>query len=157
VAAAYFLAAPRLVGVRAEQLSAYLVAPYAVIAGLAGSVLITAVRVRTEGPARTRPAAGDEPAGADRYRTDPYGEDVAPVSPVPDRADAPTGGLPRQRPGDLPDDGYAPARAYASDTPAEPAAEPAGARGQAAVPAPLWPDDPTGEGPTNPRRGRRDR
>jgi hypothetical protein len=43
VAAAYFLAAPRMVGIRAEQLSAYLLAPYAVIAGLAGSVLISAL------------------------------------------------------------------------------------------------------------------
>ncbi|WP_345631749.1 hypothetical protein [Rugosimonospora acidiphila] len=49
VAAAYFLAAPRLVGVRAdEQLSAYLIAPYAVIAGLAGSVLLSGVIAHRE-------------------------------------------------------------------------------------------------------------
>jgi hypothetical protein len=155
VAAAYFLAAPRLVGVRAEQLSAYLVAPYAVIAGLAGSVLITAVRGGADRPARTRPGA---PPGVE-----PYGEDSSPVSPVPGTGDTATdrpglaGALPRQRPSDgLPDDGYAPARAYASDTVTEPAAEPAGARGQAAVPAPLWPDDPGGDGPARPKRGRRD-
>jgi len=41
VAAVYLLTAPRLVGVRATaQVSAYLTAPYAVIAGLAGSVLV---------------------------------------------------------------------------------------------------------------------
>jgi hypothetical protein len=41
VAAAYLLTAPRLVGVHANaQISAYLTAPYAVIAGLAGSVLV---------------------------------------------------------------------------------------------------------------------
>jgi hypothetical protein len=43
VAAAYFLATPRLTGARAEQFSAYLIAPYAVIAGLAGSVLVSAL------------------------------------------------------------------------------------------------------------------
>jgi hypothetical protein len=93
---------------------------------------------------------------------EPYGEDPSPVSPVPGRIDTATdrpgqaGGLPRQRPSDgLPDDGYAPARAYASDTATEPAAEPAGARGQAAVPAPLWPDDPGGDGPARAKRGRR--
>ncbi len=40
VAAAYLLAAPVLVNVKPEQLSAHLVAPYAVLAGLAGSALV---------------------------------------------------------------------------------------------------------------------
>jgi hypothetical protein len=48
VAAAYFLSAPRLT-VRVEQLSSYLFAPYAVIAGLAGSVLVAVL-----GPLRPR-------------------------------------------------------------------------------------------------------
>ena len=49
VAAAYFLAAPKLVGVQAdEQLSAYLIAPYAVIAGLAGSVLLAGLVTQRE-------------------------------------------------------------------------------------------------------------
>jgi hypothetical protein len=49
VAAAYFLAAPKLVGVRAdEQLSAYLIAPYAVISGLAGSVLLSGLIAHRE-------------------------------------------------------------------------------------------------------------
>ena len=49
VAAAYFLAAPKLVGVQAdEQLSAYLIAPYAVIAGLAGSVLLAGLVTHRE-------------------------------------------------------------------------------------------------------------
>jgi hypothetical protein len=43
VAIAYFLATPRLTGARAEQFSAYLIAPYTVIAGLAGSVLVSAL------------------------------------------------------------------------------------------------------------------
>jgi hypothetical protein len=40
IAGAYLLAAPVLKGVKPEQLSAHLVAPYAVIAGLIGSVLV---------------------------------------------------------------------------------------------------------------------
>jgi MFS family permease len=49
VAAAYFLAAPKLVGIQAdEQLSAYLIAPYAVIAGLAGSVLLSGLMAHRE-------------------------------------------------------------------------------------------------------------
>ncbi|SDY20562.1 hypothetical protein SAMN05444365_1011044 [Micromonospora pattaloongensis] len=68
VAAAYFLAAPRLAGIRGEQLSAHLMAPYAVIAGLAGSVLVTALVQRAQpspapqpGPAAVAPER-DEPA-----------------------------------------------------------------------------------------------
>jgi hypothetical protein len=49
VAAAYFLAAPKLTEVRVDDhLSAYLVAPYAVIAGLAGSALLCAVAANRE-------------------------------------------------------------------------------------------------------------
>ncbi|WFE22731.1 hypothetical protein O7621_05165 [Solwaraspora sp. WMMD937] len=59
IAAAYFLAAPRLVGPRAEQLSAHLLAPYAVIAGLAGSVLVTAIAQRLE-MSRRQPASGTD-------------------------------------------------------------------------------------------------
>ncbi|WP_203909724.1 hypothetical protein [Rhizocola hellebori] len=43
IAGAYLLAAPVLKGVKPEQLSAHLVAPYAVIAGLIGSVLVAAL------------------------------------------------------------------------------------------------------------------
>jgi hypothetical protein len=43
VAAAYLLAAPVLEDVRPEQLSAHLVAPYAVLAGLIGSALVALV------------------------------------------------------------------------------------------------------------------
>lgn len=48
VAAAYFLAAPRLVGAQAEQVSAHLMAPYAVVAGLIGSALMAALAQRAE-------------------------------------------------------------------------------------------------------------
>jgi hypothetical protein len=63
IAAAYLLTAPRLVGVRATaQISAYLTAPYAVIAGLAGSVLVVVV-FANRAARRTRRSA-DEVAAA---------------------------------------------------------------------------------------------
>lgn len=46
VAAAYLLAAPVLVSVNPEQLSAHLVAPYAVFAGLTGSVVVAGLMGR---------------------------------------------------------------------------------------------------------------
>lgn len=66
VAMAYFLATPRLGGAQAEQFSAYLIATYAVIAGLAGSVLVSAL-----GPVRNSEADGsapDQPARPARKR-----------------------------------------------------------------------------------------
>jgi hypothetical protein len=63
VAAAYFLAAPRLSGIRAEQVSAHLLAPYAVLAGLAGSVLVTTLAQRADRSmvtVPTQPAHTDE-------------------------------------------------------------------------------------------------
>ncbi|MDG4834662.1 hypothetical protein O7627_35940 [Solwaraspora sp. WMMD1047] len=62
VAVAYFLTAPRLIGSEPEQLSAHLMAPYAVIAGLAGSALVAALAQRREFASATV-----EP---DRYRSD---------------------------------------------------------------------------------------
>jgi hypothetical protein len=62
VAAAYFLAAPKLVGVQAdEQLSAWLIAPWAVMAGGAGSVLLVGLvsqreQRRSSAPPRLVPA-----------------------------------------------------------------------------------------------------
>lgn len=148
VAAAYILAAPRLVGVRAEQLSAHLVAPYAVIAGLAGSALMTAIwQRRHRQPTEAELAAlrwpVDKPA------------DGKPADGQPEPAP-----VPAQTPrAELTDDAYAPARAYVSDTaPPDAATEPA--RGKAAVKAPVWPepatpateDQPTPKG--KPRRGK---
>ncbi|WP_329105679.1 hypothetical protein OG792_33295 [Micromonospora sp. NBC_01699] len=68
VAAAYFLAAPRLVGIRAEQVSAHLAAPYAVIAGLAGSALVAALaqRASTARPVRSEPAGADPTESPER-------------------------------------------------------------------------------------------
>ncbi|WFE37661.1 hypothetical protein O7619_04100 [Micromonospora sp. WMMD998] len=56
VALAYLLAVPRLAGIAAEQLSAHLIAPYAVMAGVGGSVLVAALAQRAD-----RRAADDAP------------------------------------------------------------------------------------------------
>lgn len=137
VAAAYFLAAPTLVGIRAEQLSAHLLAPYAVIAGLAGSVLVTAISQRRESRQKEELALlqwPDEP----EPRTEPEpASDREPETDV-DRVPVPV----QSASGDLEDDAYAPARAYVSDSaPAtESATAPEPARGQASVATPLWPE-----------------
>jgi hypothetical protein len=75
VAAAYFLATPRLAGARAEQFSAYLIAPYAVIAGLAGSVLVSALGPTT----RPGPASGPGPQAPQPSQPS---RDLAVVPPV---------------------------------------------------------------------------
>jgi hypothetical protein len=59
VAVAYFLTAPRLVGLDDPQLSAYLLAPYALIAGLAGSVLLVAIVASRESNRQLLRAARD--------------------------------------------------------------------------------------------------
>ncbi|GIJ08655.1 hypothetical protein ACFFMR_27170 [Micromonospora andamanensis] len=47
VAIAYFLAVPRLTAISPEQVSAHLIAPYAVIVGIGGSVLVAALAQRS--------------------------------------------------------------------------------------------------------------
>ena len=133
VAAAYFLAAPRLVGVQPdEQLSAYLIAPYALIAGLLGSVLVVALAVQREQRAANRAAAL--------------------LAPTPTPAPAPASAQPDEP---LDEDAYAPARAYGS------AGVPAPALVTGAGVAPLWPEQPeptdgvTERQPAKGRRGRR--
>jgi hypothetical protein len=67
VAAAYFAATPQLTGIRPEQMSAHLVAPYAVIAGLAGSILVAALAQRAEHRGTGSTARGaTEPGGPAR-------------------------------------------------------------------------------------------
>jgi hypothetical protein len=86
IAAAYSLAAPKLVGVQAdEQLSAYLIAPYAVVAGLAGSVLFVALAAQRE----------QQRAATARFASVPVDGRSDPVE-------------------SLSEDAYAPARAYGS-------------------------------------------
>ncbi|MEV2237716.1 hypothetical protein [Micromonospora sp. NPDC049891] len=54
VAIAYFLAVPRLTAISPEQVSAHLIAPYAVIVGIGGSVLVAALAQRSARLAESR-------------------------------------------------------------------------------------------------------
>ncbi|GIJ79561.1 hypothetical protein SAMN05443287_107210 [Micromonospora phaseoli] len=54
VAIAYFLAVPRLTAISPEQVSAHLTAPYAVIVGIGGSVLVAALAQRSARLAESR-------------------------------------------------------------------------------------------------------
>lgn len=94
VAAAYLLAAPRLGGIPAVELSAYLVVPYAVIAGLAGSVTIAALGNRISSIGRHEPVAPTASSSAgDIAATDPVPAATRPAKPAkptgPDAAGAP--------------------------------------------------------------------
>ncbi|GAB3055009.1 hypothetical protein [Micromonospora schwarzwaldensis] len=81
VALAYLLAVPRLAGIAAEQLSAHLIAPYAVIAGVGGSMLMAALAQRAD---RRRGAEAEPPTGA---TATPAGLDTAePAGPTPQRS-----------------------------------------------------------------------
>ena len=130
IAGAYFLATPKLVGVQAdEQLSAFLVAPYAVIAGLAGSVLLAAIGAQREQRAALRAATTAPGAGpaTDLPAQRPTGlddDDSYSISSTRRPADYDD---------DLADDGYAPASAYAASSArsGESGSEPK---------TPLWPD-----------------
>ncbi|MBM0237248.1 hypothetical protein JNW88_08910, partial [Micromonospora sp. ATA32] len=64
VAVAYFLAVPRLTAIAPEQVSAHLVAPYAVIAGIGGSILVASLAQRRE-----RRAVGSGTVTVPRQRT----------------------------------------------------------------------------------------
>jgi len=128
IAGAYFLATPKLVGVQAdEQLSAFLVAPYAVIAGLAGSVLLAAIGAQREQRAALRTATTAPGAGP--------ATDLPAQRPADDDDSYSTSGTrrPADYDDDLADDGYAPASAYAGSS----------ARGGDSggdPKTPLWPD-----------------
>lgn len=74
VAAAYFLAAPRVTGDSAEQESAYLIAPYAVLAGLVGSVLVAAIGPKTQRPPRPVSKWEPRPVPKGESRVEPAGE-----------------------------------------------------------------------------------
>jgi hypothetical protein len=117
VSSAYFLAAPRLGnGGPDEQLSAYLIAQYVVIAGLAGSVLLVGLAAQREQRAAAALSS-------------------APEAPTPAEAPAEES---------LPDDAYAPARAYESGSGS--GGSGSGSEAPALVaspgPVPLWPTQP---------------
>lgn len=120
VAAAYFLAAPGL-GERDQHLSSFVMAPYAVLAGLAGSVLVAAIGPkgahtankaarREAAEERTRRSAAEYTEWAHALAAAEKADVSAPKAgmydDVPDDADST---------GDLHDDGYAPSRAYGDE------------------------------------------
>ncbi|WP_247685804.1 hypothetical protein [Micromonospora sp. C31] len=75
VATAYFLAVPRLTAISPEQVSAHLIAPYAVIIGVGGAVLVTVLSQRA-----ARRAAARGPVRIPRQRTgDPADHPGAPT------------------------------------------------------------------------------
>lgn len=163
VAGVYLLATPRLADEAAAQMSAAYLAPYAALAGLAGSVAAAVRAQRAE--ARARLARAAVPPAA----TDPATTDPATTDPVTDPATEAAGGQPaadpdwrpdvtvrlptqptrESAPGDpaLADDAYAPARAYAADFATGTATAPAGDPPAA---APLWPAETglSGQPPT---------
>jgi hypothetical protein len=127
-AVGYFLAAPKLTGAAPDDhLSAYLIAPYAVIAGLAGSVILSAIAAnRAQRAALPTEAAPDE---------EPDALPENPVSPAPSTVD------------ELDPDAYAPARAYVSDNALSTSDAPSTRK-------PLWPAEVDLGGDTKPRRGK---
>ncbi|MFE9689899.1 hypothetical protein [Micromonospora sp. NPDC005806] len=87
VALAYLLAVPRLAAISPEQVSAHLIAPYAVIAGIGGSALVAALAQRAE-----RRAAALADVALPRQRTgEPddvsVGEPGQPAAEAPGTAD----------------------------------------------------------------------
>ena len=95
VALAYLLAVPRLAGIAAEQLSAHLIAPYAVIAGVGGSMVMAALAQRAERRSAERVTVPHQRTGEpDSVDGEPaIGEDTAEPDgePTPDDATRPTG------------------------------------------------------------------
>ncbi|WP_255610055.1 hypothetical protein [Micromonospora sp. PLK6-60] len=127
VAVAYFLAVPRLTTIGREQVSAHLTAPYTVIAGLAGSVLVAALAQRAErrsaavgGAVVPRQRIGDEPV--DTAALAEAADGPASATPTPGTADPLT---PTDRP--------SPAADRPVGSPAAAASRPPGRRGRAAV------------------------
>ncbi|MFI7279353.1 hypothetical protein ACIBOV_03680 [Micromonospora chersina] len=119
VALAYLLAVPRLAGIAAEQVSAHLIAPYAVIAGVGGSVLVAALAQRADRRAAER-VVMDLP----RQRT---GEPDQVTADEPEPATGPAEGTER------------PTRRFFGRRASAPGAE------RAAGPAPATSADPVGE------------
>ncbi|MBE1486191.1 hypothetical protein [Plantactinospora soyae] len=132
VAVAYFFAAPRLVGIRPEQVSAHLMAPYAVVAGLAGSALVAALAQRAEARAQHAESQAPRP------------EPLVPAAEAPateaESAGRPYGGS--EAAGDSRNESGRPIGADAG--PADAGAEPADGVPDGSGPAPRLPAQPTG-------------
>ncbi|MET7751750.1 hypothetical protein [Micromonospora sp. NPDC005367] len=69
VAVAYLLAVPRLSAISPEQVSAHLIAPYAVIVGIGGSVLVAALAQARDRHAASRAAEPSTGVGSGSERT----------------------------------------------------------------------------------------
>jgi hypothetical protein len=182
VAVAYLLAVPRLAGIAPEQLSAHLIAPYAVIAGIGGSVVVAALAQRADRRAAARagvrvprqrtgraddvaerPAGSfgtgewaDVAGGADTGRnrsTAPDGTAGAPAVAEPPTGDLPTAGGPaRSRTA-------APARARSTSSSRRAADTAAGAPGSEADPTDRArpADSPVPDPPATPTTGPKNR
>ncbi|MEU0156569.1 hypothetical protein [Micromonospora fulviviridis] len=131
VALAYLLAVPRLAGIAAEQVSAHLIAPYAVIAGLGGSALVAALAQRAD-----RRAAERAVVNLPRQRTGEPDQLTADPEPAADPADGTDPVLPAEQ---------ATRRFFGrrASGPAEPSTE------RTAGPAPATSVDPLGEQATS--------
>ncbi|MEW2377133.1 hypothetical protein AB0883_13660 [Micromonospora sp. NPDC047812] len=117
VATAYFLAVPRLTAISPEQVSAHLIAPYAVIIGVGGAVLVAALaqraarRAAARGTVRVPRQRTGEPA--DHAGTSAPGRHTSPAGGTDGDAQAtPAGSDTRTTPVDAaafttPDDGNA--------------------------------------------------
>ena len=162
VTAAYFLAAPGL-SEQDQQLSAFVIAPYAVLAGLAGSVLVSAIGpkgARTEARARRRAASLSRDARSAADISEWTQALAAAEAADTGRSHAPTpvaGEDDENSNTDLPFGGYASSRVYGSDPASRAYAEdtvepePASTGGTATVTAtgrasvePLWPERAAG-------------
>ncbi|WP_433530804.1 hypothetical protein ACQPYA_01295 [Micromonospora sp. CA-263727] len=150
VAVAYFLAVPRLTAISPEQVSAHLIAPYAVIVGIGGSVLVAALAQRAARHPQRRPAGdGVSTATVPRQRT---GQDATKTAGEPATvgvrtgARATTGGTGRRRTSPTPADVPAPAAPAAptasTPTPAQQSVdEPASAGGTSGASKPAGSSD----------------
>lgn len=143
VAVAYLLAAPRLTGALPEQLSAHLVAPYAVVTGLIGSVLALVLCGPRRPRAATAPAA---PVPPQYTGSDAVPAPAVPAQAVPDKTGSDKAGSGKdtadRAPSDKPASGKTAtgratvAKATSDDVAAQqPAAEPAAATSGATPPA----------------------
>ncbi|MFC0029684.1 hypothetical protein ACFFMM_09135 [Micromonospora chaiyaphumensis] len=157
VALAYLLAVPRLAGIAAEQVSAHLIAPYAVIAGIGGSALMAALAQRADRRAaeQAEPAAEQtEPAGV-RLPHQRTGEPDELATATEDRISGPAGDKPARRFfGRRPADTAPAAGHTAGEAEPGPALSTSTLSEQRAVTAPAGtPDDPA-PAATGGRRGR---
>lgn len=129
VAAAFLALAPRLTGVPGPLLSAYLIAPYAVLAGLAGSALTVALGQRRAARRATRAAAGRGAAAR------VGGSAAASAAPAAARPASPAAAPPAASPAPPAAKASRPAPPSAAAAPAAPAAGPDGS-GTAEAPEP---------------------